>query len=284
MLTLRTAYQDYLRGRGHELSPRSIGWMDQKLFGHLSDLLDIPLAEVTPRVCRERHEFLTRTSGKSSANGCLRIVKAVWNDAARVDDSLPENPVSRGVRLNRERPRDWALTLKELPGVWAAIDGTKNQGYRVAWTFLLLTGVRSHDCRSLRWQDIDDEGVATFRCPKGGVDRKFYLPLPNVLRAELSGLYQSSEYVFPTGSKTGYLSELRRTDQIPAPHAFRHSWRTLAVEAGLDLQTIMVAMNHSAPGATWMYLSRANLTGHLREAMEKVATLIVSYRGRSPNE
>jgi hypothetical protein len=69
MLTLRTACQDYLRGRGRELSPRYIGWMDQKLNYHLSDLLDIPLAEVTPRVCRERHELLTRTSGKSSANG-----------------------------------------------------------------------------------------------------------------------------------------------------------------------------------------------------------------------
>jgi integrase len=130
--------------------------MDHKLNYHLSDLLDIRLAEVTPKVCRERHELLTRTSGKSSANGCLRILKAVWNDAARVDDSLPENPVSRGVRLNRERPRDWALSLKELPGVWQAIDGTKNPIRRVAWTFLLLTGVRSHDCRSLRWQDIDD--------------------------------------------------------------------------------------------------------------------------------
>lgn len=280
MITLREAYQDYLNGRGHELSPRSIGWMDQKLTLHLGDLLDKPLADITPRVCRERHELLTRTSGKSSANGCLRIVKAVWNDAARVDDDLPENPVSRGVRFNRERPRDWALTLKELPGVWAAIDGTKNPIYRVAWTFLLLTGVRSHDCRSLRWQDIDDEGVATFRCPKGGVSRAFQLPLPTVLRAELDGLYRASDYVFSTGSKTGYLSELRRTDDIPAPHAFRHSWRTLAVEAGLDLQTIMVAMNHSAPGATWMYLSRANLTGHLRESMEKVAGLIVSYRGK----
>ena len=278
MTTLKDAYRAYLDGRGHELSPRSIVWMDQKLSTHLGDLLDVELGQITPRVCRERHERLTRTSGKASANGTMRVLKAVYSDAARVDDDLPENPVSRGVRMNRERPRDWALSLDELPGVWEGIDGTRSSIRRVAWTFLLLTGVRSHDCRSLRWQDVDADGVATFRCPKGGTARAFKLPLPRLLLAEMEGLPRISDFCFPTGSKTGYLTELRRTEEIPAPHAFRHSWRTLAVEAGLDLQTIMLCMNHAAPGATWMYVTRANLTGHLRDSMEKVSALIASYR------
>ena len=76
MLTLREAYQDYVDGRRHELIPRSIEWMDQKVETHMVELLDKPLEEITPRTCRALHEALSRNSGRYSSNGALRVLKA----------------------------------------------------------------------------------------------------------------------------------------------------------------------------------------------------------------
>jgi len=103
MLTLREAYQDYRRIREDELSPRSLVWYDQKVRVHLDYLLDTELDQITPRMCRDLHEDLSRSSGKSSANGVARALKAILNDAGRTTD-LPRNPVSRGIRMNKEVP------------------------------------------------------------------------------------------------------------------------------------------------------------------------------------
>ena len=51
------------------------------------------------------------------------------------------------------------------------------------------------------------------------------------------------------------------------------------MEAGLDLSMTMVLMNHRPPGVTWNYVTRANLTGPMREAAEKVVNVLLSYRG-----
>ena len=100
MLTLREAYPDYRRSREDELSPRSLVWYDQKVRVHLDHLLDTELDQITPRMCRDLHEGLSRSSGKSSANGVARVLKAILNDAGRTTDLL--NPVSRGIRMNKE--------------------------------------------------------------------------------------------------------------------------------------------------------------------------------------
>lgn len=84
----------------------------------------VPADDEPPRVVETKPSVAsaaTRLSRSAPAGihrrtgfGGGRVLKAVWNDAARVDDSLPENPVSRGVRLNRERPRDWALSVPHV--------------------------------------------------------------------------------------------------------------------------------------------------------------------------
>jgi hypothetical protein len=53
----------------------------------------------------------------------------------------------------------------------------------------------------------------------------------------------------------------------------------MALEAGVDLQMAMVLLNHRPAGVTWNYVTRANLLGPMREASERVATLILSHRG-----
>jgi integrase len=150
---------------------------------------------------------------------------------------------------------------------------------------MLLTGLRSHDARSMRWEHLDEDGVLTVPSPKGGADRAFRLPLPRRLLQVLEMVRQEtapleSPFIFPSlTSKSGHIEEMRRTDKFPhAPHQMRHTYRTWALEAGVDMQTVTLLMNHRPAGVTWGYVTRAHLLGHMREAQEKVCQAMVRHR------
>ena len=283
--TVAEALERYVTGRP-DLSERTQDWYRQKIDGPLKTLAKLPADRVDRETVRALHERITRKAGPYGANGAMRVLKLVLNDVARTHD-LPPNPVSRAVRMNKETPRDWAVPPAEMPVLWRSLDAMEDRVRRACWLTMLLTGLRSHDARSMRWEHLDADGVLTVPSPKGGEAKAFKLPLPRALVQELGEVRDltaplESPFVFasPT-SRSGHLEQMTRTKKWPyAPHGLRHTWRTMALEAGVDLQMAMVLLNHRPAGVTWNYVTRANLLGPMREASETVTALILSHRGR----
>ncbi|WP_127900558.1 tyrosine-type recombinase/integrase [Solirhodobacter olei] len=283
--TVAEALERYLAGRP-DLSPATHKWYREKITGPLKSVARLPADRIDREAVRTLHERLTRRCGPYGANGAMRLLKLVLNDVARTHD-LPPNPVSRGVRMNRETPRDWAVPPEEMPLLWRRLDAMEDRVRRGAWLVMLLTGLRSHDARSMRWEHLDADGLLAVPNPKGGEAKAFRLPLPRLLRQELEEVREltrplESPFVFPSPSaKSGHIEQQRRIASFPyAPHGMRHTYRTMALEAGVDLQMAMVLMNHRPAGVTWNYVTRANLLGPMRDASERVAGLIASYRGK----
>ncbi len=283
--SLRKAWERYKETRGVELQPSTIAWYEEKVLGVLKPILDIPLDKLDRETVRALHEKITKKNGPYGANGAMRALKAVYNDAARTQD-LPPNPVSRAVRMNKEAPRKWALDASGLKEAWRCLDEMEDQVRAACWTVMMLTGLRSHDARSMRWEHLDEDGVLTVPSPKGGAERAFRLPLPRRLLQVLERVRQDtvpmeSPFVFPSAtSKSGHIEEMRRTAEFPhAPHQMRHTYRTWALEAGVDMQTVTLLMNHRPAGVTWGYVTRAHLLGHMREAQERVCAAMVRHRG-----
>jgi integrase len=283
--SLGDALERYLTTRP-DLSAATSSWYRQKVEGPLKPLAKLPVDRIDRETARATHERLTRKIGPYGANSAMRVLKLLLNDVARTHD-LPANPVSRGVRMNREAARDWAIPPDAMPLAWRQLDALEDRVRRGCWVTLLLTGLRSHDARSMRWDHMDADGVLTVPSPKGGEAKAFKLPLPRFLVQELEEVRAltaplESPFVFasPT-SASGHIEQLARTKGFPhAPHGMRHTYRTMALEAGVDLQMAMVLLNHRPAGVTWNYVTRANLLGPMRDATERVAALILSYRGR----
>ena len=146
---------------------------------------------------------------------------------------------------------------------------------------LALTGLRSSEVRWLKWQHIDD-GIATIVSPKGGPDRSFQTPLPSRVIETLgeTEFEHSSPFCFPSlgplNDCRGMPMLLRKTDEVPyRPHQLRHTFRTTALEAGVDFQSVQLLMNHKLPGVSGNYVSRDRLMEHLRGQIELVANLLV---------
>jgi len=281
--SLNEALERYLDGR-KDLSPKTALWYRQKVNGPLKPLAKLPVDRIDRETARAMHEKLSRKIGPCGANGAMRVLKLLLNDVARTHD-LPPNPVSRAVRMNKEHPRDWAVPPAEMPLLWERLDAMQDRVRRACWMTLLLTGLRSTDARTMKWEHLDQDGVLTVPSPKGGEAKAFKLPLADILLEELEQIRiltrpLESEFIFPSpNSKSGHLQELRRLDSWPyPPHAFRHTYRTMALEAGVDLQMAMVLLNHRPAGVTWHYVTRGNLLGPMKDAVEKICQKIVDYK------
>ena len=282
--SLSAVAESYFATRGKELSPRTLGWYKQKVEGPLSSLKKVPVNRIDRATVRALHEKITRKSGSYGANGAMRVLKLLINDAARTHD-LPPNPVTRGVRMNQEKTRDWAVGPKDMPLLWKQLDELEDRVRRGCWLTMLLTGLRSGDARSMKWEHLDQDGVLSVPSPKGGEAKAFKLPLPQFLIQQLGEVRDlarplDSQFVFPSStSKSGHIEQMCRTQGFPyAPHQMRHTYRTHAMEAGVDFQTVTLLLNHANPHVSFNYVTRAHLLGHMREAQEAVCTRLIGFR------
>ena len=282
--SLNAVAESYFATRGQELSPQTLKWYRQKIEGPLSTLKKIPVDRIDRATVRALHEKITRKAGAYGANGAMRVLKLLINDAARTHD-LPPNPVTRGVRMNQEKSRNWAVGPDDMPLLWRQLDGLQDRVRRCCWLTMLLTGLRSGDARSMKWDNLDQDGVLTVPSPKGGEAKAFKLPLPRFLIQELGEVKcltrpLESPFVFPSStSKSGHFEQMCRTKGFPcAPHQMRHTYRTHAMEAGADFQTVTLLLNHANPHVSFNYVTRAHLLGHMREAQEEVCARLVSFR------
>ncbi|QGY40912.1 tyrosine-type recombinase/integrase [Pseudodesulfovibrio cashew] len=274
-MTLKDSWEDYRQSRGKELSPETLTWYERKLLGPLKALMNRPLSEIGRSEVRTLHQKMTETTGPYGANGAMRVLKLLYNHASAVED-LPPNPVSRAVRMNKEKARDWALSHDEIRDLWERIENNDDRIRAECWALMLSTGLRSMSARSARWEHLSEEGVLHVPTPKGGADRAYDLPIPKGMYERLMSLKSlcaplASPFIFPSpNSKHGFVN-IRREESMPySPHQARHTFRNLAVEAGVDFTTTALVMNHKVPHVSFSYISRSHLMGELLHAVEAV--------------
>ena len=263
-----------------DLAPRTRDFYRGAISRFAASVRGTPIDKLTSAACANEHNRMTRENGKSAANGSARVLKAIYNDTARRHD-LPRNPVSAGVRPHREHRRDWSLDVDQLRDMWSRLDDL-DPVLRGLWTTLFLSGLRSQEARTLRWEDVDKDGIATIRNPKGGSHRAFKTPLADHTLRALQDIPRLNEFVFPSlSSSTGHIMQVRRRAGFPySPHMARHTWTTTAIECGIELPVIQLILNHSAGSnsLTLGYVTRDNLLGPLKESVEIVAERLLDYR------
>ncbi|WP_120633340.1 tyrosine-type recombinase/integrase [Ruegeria sp. EL01] len=280
--TIAEALERYLAGRP-ELSERTTSWYRRKVQGPLDSLRRLPADRIDREAVRSLHERLTKKSGPYCANGAMRVLKLLLNDVARTHD-LPPNPVTRGVRMNKEQARDWAVGPDEMPRLWRRLDAMEDRVRRACWLLMLTTGLRSTNARTARLEHLDDDGVLLVPRAKSG--RSFHLPLPRLMIQELGEVRElttplESPFIFPSAnSRSGHIEQMVRLKSFPyAPHQMRHTYRTHALEAGVDFQSVTMLMDHANTHVSFNYVTRSHLVGHLRECQERISVRLQSLRG-----
>lgn len=283
-ITLREALDLHLAAK--PLSPRTKDDYRYNCEQYLSDWLDRPLAELGAdrSGVRDRHRRITERHGAPSADNAFRIFRAVYNRGLREHPDLPPNPCGNvdyhGLRRRKvdaptDRLKAWGKAVLGLHPV-----------RRDLHLFMVLTGMRRTSACEARASDLD---IASGRLhvpkPKGGSTRAFDLPLSGPLAALLGHrveenprLHRKTPWLFPAESKSGHVAEVAQheLDGLTG-HALRHTFATLAVQAGVPLLELKYLLNHAASNVTMGYIHVG--PEHLRKHQETASRYILEQLG-----
>ena len=238
-MTLRQAwglYQKHMDAKGRSRVTRED--YQAKIDCHLSDWLDRPLASISREETNERHGKIGMTA-KYSANGVMRVLRAIWRRARRQFPALPEPP-TMNVDFFGEKRRTAVVT--DLAAWWKGVQRIESPVRRDFYVWLAFTGCRSGETSTMRWDQIDlKNGIVRFPITK---TEEFDLPLSDFLIDLLKKRKTCKEtvklfgadcpWVFPSvDAKNGHLAEpkLNRGEKALftekwSAHTLRHSWIT----------------------------------------------------------
>ncbi len=298
--TLREAREWHCAAmRAKRAAPRSVETVREETDRHLSDWLDRPLSDVRPTECASRHARVTEKSGPYAANRALQTFRACWNTASRRLDDLPPCP-TRGVVFNKVRRRREPITWADLPAWRRAVDAIDNPIRRDLQLFILLTGLRATDAKTVRWEHVDFKAGTIHRPkPKGGEDRAFTVPVSKAVLELLRRRRDENAIIFPRDCGWAWPSRAmdgtvthvqqvkeqrylagRKTTTFPSPHRLRDTFASAAHEAGVDWYDLKVLMNHALPSSGDVTMGYVRVSvDHLREAAEKISAFLVAKMG-----
>ncbi len=235
-------YVQRLRKEGKR--PSSIVTVDREIGdrerSYVKAWLDRPLASITGKECRARHEQITADNGPHIANRVLRELRVIWNHIAKEAAAgtiegmptgavFPANPTI-AVVWNKEGGANEYVERRREPIAWSTlpswrtkVDGIENPVRRDYNLIVLLTGLRRNDAGSMRWEHVNltDEAFDTRvwntnkkaweaiqlpartvlrPSPKGGAKRSFSVPLSSELIRILTRRRQENAALYSNDS------------------------------------------------------------------------------------
>jgi integrase len=232
------------------------------------------------------HRKITKAGRATQANRVVAVASKMF--ALAIKWRLrPDNPV-RGVERNQEHKRKRYLSAAELKRLTDALDRLDDQQAADIFRFCLLTGCRSGEAMSARWENVD---LSAGKWSKPGSTTKqktdHIVPLSAPAKQLLAGLRRRTNgpWVFPADSKPGHRVTVQKTWLAVCRaakiaglrvHDLRHSFASQLASSGASLPLIGSLLGHSNPATTHRY-------AHLfddpqREAVERVGRIITGGR------
>lgn len=249
LVTLRQAMEDYVSRPG-ALKPATAAEYRRTVERTLADWADLPITSISRAMVLERHQQIAdhgldgKRGAPASANSTMVTLRILLNyaiDTYRRADGMPllaENPVKVMKRhWRKEGSRKQRFIPDEKVGAaWVAINDARDAPTNSEVTttgidlvrMALLTGARKNELAALEWTrvNLDEENPerSYFHLPNPKNGMEVFLPLSRqavaILKAR-QGL-NDSQFVFPSYSKVGYITDARLTLELVSEVAGRH--------------------------------------------------------------
>lgn len=210
--------------------------------------------------------------GAGTARRTLETVAAMFNWACK--RGLMQSNPARQVEKFKTEPKERFLSEPEMMCLFLAIDELAkerriNRLHASAIRLLALTGCRKGEIVGLRWSEIDWDrrmiALPMLRA-KNGAKR---IPISGAAIEELKRLPRGDEHVFPAGKagESPHIVGIQRSwDNVRKRarldgvrlHDLRHTFASMAVDAGESLYVVQKALGHKRASTTERY-------AHLRD-------------------
>src|SRR5262249_13676114 len=160
------------------------------------------------------HRKITRTGAPYAANRTIALLSKMMNLAIQWGWRTT-NPC-KGIERNHEDKRERYLTADELDRLGKVLTKCPDRQGATIVGLLLLTGARSGEVRSMRWNHLDlKTGIWTKPSSHTKQAQTHRVPLSEPALALLNALRNEADkgavYIFPGPGADGYRAELKKT-------------------------------------------------------------------------
>ena len=256
---------------------------------------DVAAGKTAGRVKSGKQRGLARVrGGRGAANRAVGLLGGIFTYAVRAR-LRSDNPV-HGVMRPPDGRRDRRLAEDEYLRFGRALKAAIAAGVWppaiAAARFLAVTGWRSGEALSLRWDDIDlPRRTVKLRDTKTGVS---FRPLSHAAcdilsAAERSGVLvfratRGNEDVVLSGFKKLFKKILKLADLSAdiTPHTLRHSFTSVAADLGFSEPTIAALVGHKGRSITSRYIHSADAV--LLAAADAIAERTLELMGETPRD
>ncbi len=262
--TLGEVFDEYIGmpTRGKSKRPRSakttLGYRNA-YDNHLAkDFGNRRLSTIRRSELEQLHNSIGEGHGHTIANRVLALVKSLFNYAIE-QEYFPINPATR-LKAFEEHSRERYLAADEMPAFWKAVEADPcGDFFKVA----LLTGARSGNVRTMRWDDVD-LATAVWKIPTSKTGKPLTLPLTQLVVDILieRKTTATSAYVFPGRNPKRPLGNTSRSwKRIKEAagitdiriHDLRRSLGSWQAVRGSSLTIIGKSLGHDSLQATKIY-------------------------------
>jgi len=292
-ITLGQAFEVYLTVR-KDLKARTVSDMKVAMKG-LSDWMQRPVVSITRDMVARRHAELGQRS-HARANLSMRYLRAIINFASgQYTDAegrplITDNPVKRlsdtraWYRVERRRA---FIKPHELRAWFEGVLSLGDKPQRDYLLLLLLTGLRSREAITLRWEDVDLQS-RTLTIPDPKNREPHTLPLADYLFHMLQARYETrtNGYVFAGKGGVGHLRTAQRAvAQVISVsrvrfslHDLRRSFATVADSLDIPAYALKRLLKHrEADDVTSGYV--VVTPERLRGPMQKIEDFLLEKGG-----
>ncbi len=199
MPTLANLLELYIEKHAKPKGRKSWPEMEAQFHRYLSAIGKKKVSQISKEDIERLVTKLALTSGKTTANRVIELVRAIFNWARRKGVIDLANPAI-GVDRYPTTPRDRYLHRSEMPSFLEAVE-KEDQVNRDFFLLLLLTGVRRGNLMSARWADLNlDDGLWRISAEQSKNGRAQYVRLPppavEILRSRKSAGNEQDVFVF----------------------------------------------------------------------------------------
>ena len=220
-----------------------------------------PAIDIRPSDVAALHARLGQERGHYTANRAIELLRAAFNKAARWgwDGSNP----ARGISKFKEHSRERFLRADELPAFFEALAQEPNATARDFLLICLLTGARSGNVKTMRWDQVSLER-ATWGIPatKSGDPHTVVLAPTAIALLEERQKTATGPWVFPGPGRTHHLVNPKGAwGRILASaglqdlrlHDLRRTLGSWQAGTGASLPIIGKTLGHRSLSATQVY-------------------------------
>ena len=262
---------------------------------HLGDLLDRPIATITPPMIRAWHaKALRGTGGRTSISQSYRFIRAVLKVAVQ-DGAIVRNPCHiPGAGAQRSAERGIAT-----PGEVAKLIEATTPRLRAAVALAAWCGLRRGEICALRVTDVElNAGRVTVRRnyvelleaprkfekdPKSDAGKRTVTIPPHILALLEHHAREYSGVVYFVADRNGgqvrgntiYQAFVRARGQVGltiAFHDLRHTGQSLAAATGASLVDLKKRLGHSSTAAAQRYMHAVEgRDAQIADALSKLA-------------